>query len=94
MATRWSDFRKTLKLTPEEEEIIKLEKSVITAIVDAREENGLTQKQLSELCGVKQPVIARLESAVHSPQINSIIRILEPLGYTLAVIKKEESLTL
>jgi len=89
MATSWKDFRQTLNLTPEEEEIINLEKSVISAIIDAREENGLTQKQLSELCGVKQPVIARIERAVHSPQINSIIKILKPLGYTLAVVKEE-----
>lgn len=34
-------------------------------------------------------VIARLESAVHSLQINSMIRILKPLGYTLAVVKEE-----
>jgi transcriptional regulator with XRE-family HTH domain len=89
MATSWKDFRKTLNLTPEEEEIINLEKSVINAIVNAREESGLTQKQLSELCGVQQPVIARIERAVHSPQINSIIKILKPLGYTLTVIKGE-----
>ena len=89
MSTNWKDFRKNLKLTPEEEEIISLEKSLITALVEAREKNGLTQKQLSELCGVKQPVISRLESAVHSPQINSLIKILKPLGYTLAVVKDE-----
>ena len=89
MAANWKDFRKNLNLTPEEEEIINLEKSLIQAVVEAREENGLTQKQLSELCGVKQPVIARLESAIHSPQINSIIRILKPLGYALAVVKDE-----
>jgi len=91
MTTNRKDFRKSLNLTPGEEEVINLEKSVIAAIVDAREQNGLTQKQLSELCGVKQPVIARLESAVHSPQINSIIRILKPLGYTLAVVKEDEA---
>jgi len=51
MATNWKDFRQTLNLPPEEEEIINLEKSVISAIVDAREESGMTQKQLSELCG-------------------------------------------
>jgi len=89
MATNWKDFRKTLNLTPEEEKIISLEKSLITAVVEAREQSGLTQKQLSELCGVKQPVIARLESAMHSPQINSMIKILKPLGYTLAVVKEE-----
>ena len=89
IATKWNDFRKTLNLTPEEEEIINLEKALINAIADAREESGLTQKQLSELCGVKQPVIARLESAVHSPQISSIIKILNPLGYTLTIVKDE-----
>jgi len=91
MATNWKDFRKNLNLTPEEEEIISLEKSLINAVVEAREQNGLTQQQLSELCGIKQPVIARLESAIHSPQINSMIRILKPLGYTLAVVKEEET---
>jgi len=90
MSTNWKDFRDTLKLSPEEEETINLEKSLITAVVKAREESGLTQKQLSELCGVKQPVIARLESAAHSPQINSIIKILKPLGYTLAVVKEQQ----
>jgi len=90
MATNWKDFRNTLNLTPDEEEIINLEKAVIAAVVNAREQCGLTQKQLSELCGVKQPVIARLENAVHSPQINSIIKILKPLGYTLAIIKEDE----
>ena len=88
MATKWKDFRKTLDLSPEEEEMINLEKALISAVVEAREKSGLTQKQLSELCGIKQPVIARLESAVHSPQINSIIKILRPLGYTLMVVKE------
>ena len=89
MATHWKDFRENLKLSPEDEELINLEKALISAVVEVREKSGLTQKQLSELCGIKQPVIARLESAAHSPQINSIIRILKPLGYTLAVVESE-----
>jgi len=78
--------------TNEEEDMIELEKSLIKAFIDAREQSGLTQTQLSELCGVKQPVIARLESAAHSPQINSMIKVLKPLGYTLAVVKQKESI--
>ena len=92
MATNWKDFRNTLNLTAEEEDMIRLEKSLIKAVINAREQNGLTQTQLSELCGVKQPVIARLESAAHSPQVNSMIKILKPLGYTLAVVKQQEQL--
>ena len=76
MTNTWTDFRKTLNLTPEEEEMINLEKALINAIIDAREENGLIQKQLSEICGI-------------NPQINSIISILQPLGYTLAVVKQD-----
>ena len=87
MSSKWKDYRKTLNLSPEDEYMIALEKALISAVVDARESSGLTQKQLSELCGVKQPVIARLESAAHSPQVNSIIKILSPLGYKLAVVK-------
>jgi len=88
MPTNWKDLRETLMLSPEEEEMIVLEKSLIIAVIKAREESGLSQEQLSKLCGVKQPVIARLESAAHSPQINSIIKILKPLGYKLAVVKE------
>jgi len=88
MSGKWKDFRKTLNLSHEDEYLIALEKALISAVVDARESSGLTQKQLSELCGVKQPVIARLESAAHSPQVNSIIKILSPLGYKLAVVKE------
>jgi transcriptional regulator with XRE-family HTH domain len=87
----WKELRESFGFTPEEEELIELEKSLILAVVEAREEKGLSQKQLSELCGIKQPVIARLEKAVHSPQLNSIIRILKPMGYTLAVVKESKS---
>ncbi len=37
--------------------------AVAQLIYDAREKAGLTQKQLAELVGTKQPVIARLEDA-------------------------------
>jgi len=82
----WVEFVDSLNLTPEEKAMIALEESLIDAVIQAREKSGLTQKQLSELCGVKQPVISRLEKAVHSPQINSMIKILKPLGYTLAIV--------
>jgi predicted transcriptional regulator len=89
--TTWKEVRESLCLTPEEESVISLEKALISAVAEAREQSGLTQKQLSELCGIKQPVIARLESAAHSPQVSSILRVLRPLGYTLAVVKEEQA---
>ena len=54
MATNWKDFKESLNLTPEEKKLISLEEALITAVVEAREKSGLTQKQLSALCGIKQ----------------------------------------
>ena len=47
--TNWEEFRESLNLTPEEENAIEVEKSLIRAIVGVREQRGLAQKQLSEL---------------------------------------------
>ena len=66
--------------------VIELEKNLITPLVQIREEKELTQAQLADICEVSQPVIARLETAVHSPQLNSLLKILVPLGYTLEIV--------
>ena len=46
----------------------------------------LTQAQMAELCGVSQPTIARMERSTHSPQLDSLFKILVPLGYTLQIV--------
>jgi len=84
--SNYEDFKKSLNLTVEDKESIRLEEELILAITRAREKRGMTQKQLSDVCGISQPVIARLEKSVHSPQVDTIIKILKPLGYTLAVV--------
>lgn len=85
MAT-WKELKKDFGLTQEDQNAIELEKELIRTMINIREEKGLTQSQLAEICNIKQPVIARMESAVHSPQINSLLKILAPLGYTLQIV--------
>lgn len=82
----WEEVRKKLNLTPEEEAEIQLEKDIIEATIEAREKNKLTQRELSEKSGVKQPVIARIEKYVNSPQTSTLIKLLYPMGYTLKVV--------
>lgn len=84
--TTWKTLREELNLTEEDEKVIALEKKLIETMVHIREEKGLTQSQLAKLCDVKQPLIARMESSTHSPQIDSLLRILVPLGYTLQIV--------
>lgn len=85
MATSWKDVRGKLDISAEDEAVIALEKDLIKTMVKIREEQGLSQAQLAKMCNVKQPVIARMETSVHSPQIDSLLKILIPLGYTLKI---------
>lgn len=82
----WRTVRQELQLTAEDEELIRMEKDLIRTMVEIREGKGLTQAQLAKECGVKQPTIARMEKSVHSPQLDSLLRILMPLGYTLQIV--------
>lgn len=86
----WKELRNDLNLSQEELNAIELEKDLIRTMIHIREEKGLTQSQLAEMCNVKQPIIARMESSVHSPQIDSLLRILTPLGYTLQIVPMEK----
>ena len=54
-------------------------------LIEAREEKGLSQRGLAELIGMKQPQIARLESMKGSPQLDTLFKVLTPLGYTLSI---------
>lgn len=84
--TNWKEFREELDLTPEEECVIELEKDLIRTMVQIRESQGLSQAELARLCNVKQPVIARMEKDVHSPQVDSLLKILVPMGYRLQIV--------
>jgi transcriptional regulator with XRE-family HTH domain len=46
---------------------------------------GLTQAQLAELVGTKQPSIARLESGQDTPRLSFLKRVVVALGGTLSV---------
>lgn len=50
----------------------------------------MSQKELADLTGLKQPAIARLENLKATPQINNLFKLLDPLGYRLAIIPKEK----
>ena len=73
-------------VTPAERDTINFEVALIGKLIEAREQKGLSQKELAELAGVKQPAIARLESMKATPQIDTLFKVLKPLGYTLAIV--------
>ena len=74
------------RVSPAERERINFEVSLIGKMIEAREQKGLSQRELAEISGVKQPAIARLESLKATPQIDTLFKVLHPLGYTLEIV--------
>jgi ribosome-binding protein aMBF1 (putative translation factor) len=73
-------------LTPDEKDRIDFEVSLIGKLIEAREAKGLTQKELADKAGIKQSAVARLESMKATPQIDTLFKVLRPLGYTLKIV--------
>jgi predicted XRE-type DNA-binding protein len=72
-------------LTPEEKAASDLRVGLMLELTKARNERGLSQRKLEELSGVKQPIIARMENGITSPQLDTVLKVLAPLGKTLYI---------
>lgn len=81
----WDNVRAKL-FTPEENAASDLRVELIGELVKARQENGISQKKLEELSGVKQPVIARMESGATSPRLDTVLKVLVSLGKKLTIV--------
>lgn len=64
---------------------LKPEFDVIRAIVDARTSQNLTQKQLSEITGINQADISKLENGTRNPTLNLLKRLADGMGMMLKI---------
>ena len=77
----------------EKEKVLQdLEYEFICDFIRVRKENNLTQQALADMSGVIREQIAKTENSLNSPQLRSLIKVLEPIGYTVRImpIKKGE----
>ena len=72
------------------EKLEKLEKEFIESFIKLRKNRRLTQQEMADNGHVIRETIARIENSITSPQINTLIKILEPLGYTIKLTKIKE----
>ncbi len=83
------NFRETLNkqlLDPEfkaEWDALEPEYQIIKAMLDGRKAKNITQKELSDLTGINQGDISRLENGSANPSLNTIKRLARGLGYTV-----------
>ena len=85
----WEDYKNNAKdvddVTKQDIEITEALASIVTAIISKRNELGYTQRELAVICGLPQSSVARIEACIVKPNIETLLRIMKPLGLTLSV---------
>jgi transcriptional regulator with XRE-family HTH domain len=73
------------KMSKHSEENLKLMAALIGDIIAERERQGISQSKLAEMAGIKQSAISRMESLKALPQLDTLLKVLQPIGLTLAL---------
>ncbi len=88
IVTDFNEFLEDQLKDPEfraEYEALEPEFAIVQAMIDARRETGLTQKQLSERTGIAQSDISKLETGSANPSIRTLQRLAAGMGMTLRI---------
>ncbi len=76
--------------SPSDESIRAKRIALVNEYIALRHEKGLCQKDMEMLSGVKQSAIARIETGRNVPRISTLVKLLVPLGKTLAIVSTDE----
>ena len=80
-------MRKIENYDNQEKQISEMEYELITEFIKLRKDANLSQQDIANQSKVIRTTVARIENGMNSPQIKTMLQILEPLGYTLKIEK-------
>ncbi len=63
----------------------EVKSAIITAIINRRNDLGISQRQLAESCGIPQSSVARIESNKTTPKLDTLIKIFMNLDLEFTV---------
>lgn len=84
--TNYEKFKKEMLSNPdvkEEYDALEPEFDIIQAMIDARKQQHLTQKELAERTGITQADISRIENGTRNPSLEMIKRLAKGMGMRL-----------
>lgn len=67
------------------------ERMLMCSILDAREQEGLTQSELARRCGMRQGNLSRIECGAGNPSLSTLQRIAHGLGRELVIEFRKRS---
>lgn len=68
-----------------EYERLQPEYDIIDALITARAEENLTQRELAERCGMRQSAFARIESGNANPTLKTLKQLADGMGKKLRI---------
>ena len=85
----WNDYKEHVKaIDPEFEkdiEEIEILAAIIGTMIEKRKMLGMSQRELAAICGIPQSSVARIESFKTIPNLETLLKIMLPLGLKLTV---------
>ncbi len=72
-----------------EQKRLEEEFALLEQLAALRKEKQLSQRQLCEMISMSQPMLAKIEKMEHSPRLNTLLKILDSLGFTIAFVPKK-----
>lgn len=88
---KWIDYKEHVKKISVESgrdlSDIEEQARIISAVIKQRNELGLSQRDLAEICDIPQSSVARIESLQTTPNLATLLKILRPLGLKLTISK-------
>ena len=77
----WNDYKEHVR------EVDPIAANDINEIenIEQRTALGISQRELASLCGIPQSSVARIESYKSTPNLDTLLKIMQPLGLKLTV---------
>lgn len=87
----WNDYKTHAKSTniqtKQMVEEAEAHAAIISAVIQQRHALGISQRELASLCNIPQSSVARIESFKTTPNLDTLLKLLRPLGLKLTISK-------
>lgn len=86
----WNEYKEYVGKVDEKayEDVKEAEElaSIVTAMVEQRNDMGLSQRDLAKMCGLPWSSIARIESCKTIPNLKTLLNIFSHLGLSFSIV--------
>ena len=85
----WTDYKRHVKSidmgSKRNMEEIEAQTEIVSSVIKKRTEMGISQRELAAECNIPQSSVARIESFKTTPKLDTLMKLMRPLGLKLQV---------